>query len=71
MKQQTTLKYPDTWGASAIDVYERLASMGKITQADVDEIEERLQWWRGWRNYFATTGGIDYTVDDYQEASGQ
>ena len=71
MKQQTTLNYPDTWKSSAIDTFERLASMGKVTQFDIDEIEERLAWWRGWRNYFATTGGKDHTVDDYPIASGE
>lgn len=71
MKQQTALNYPDTWKASSIDVYERLHSLGKITQADVDEIEERLQWFRGWRDYFATTGGKDFTVDDYPIAAGE
>ena len=67
LRQQTALNYPDTWKSSAIDTFERLASMGKITQADVDEIEERLQWFRGWRDYFATTGGVDYTVDEQEE----
>lgn len=72
LRQQTTMNYPDTWKSSAIDTFERLASMGKVTQADVDEIEKRLTWWRGWRDYFQTTGGIDYTlIEDYQEASGQ
>jgi hypothetical protein len=64
MKQQTALKYPDTWTESTVNTFERLHSLGHITQADVDEIEERLQWFRGWRDYFATTGGRDETLID-------
>lgn len=71
MKRQTTLNYPDTWNESTVNVYERLHSLGRIQQADVDEIEERLQWYRGWRDYFAGTNGHDYTVDDYPIAAGE
>ena len=47
LRQQTALNYPDTWKSSAIDTFERLASMGKVTQFDIDEIEERLALFRG------------------------
>lgn len=59
---QRYLEYPDSWRESSIATHERLYTMGRITQADVNEIEERLQWWRGWRDYFAGTGGVDETL---------
>jgi hypothetical protein len=70
-RPQTALNYPESWKPSSIDTYERLHTMGKITQSDVDEIETRLQWFRDWRDYFVTTGGVDETVNGYRKAAGE
>ncbi len=40
-------------------MYQRLADIGRITQADIDAAEAHLVWWREWRDYYATTGGQD------------
>lgn len=69
LKQQTVLVYPAHWSAETVDRYERLHSLKKVTQADVDEIAARLEWYREWRDYFATTNGQDLT--GLRKASGE
>jgi hypothetical protein len=54
MKQQTALNYPDTWTESTVNTYERLASMGKVDQMEVDRVESVLEWFRNVRDEFAT-----------------
>lgn len=46
LRQQTALNYPDTWKSSAIDTFERLASMGKVDQFEVNRVESELIWFR-------------------------
>ncbi len=71
IKQQTALVYPAHWRTDTVDCYERLHSLRKVTQADVDEIVAKLDWWREWRDYFSTTGGVDYHARENLIASGE
>ncbi len=61
LQQQRGLNYPDTWSKSSIETHERLFDLGLIDQDHIDYVETRLQGWRDWRDYFATTGGVDET----------
>lgn len=59
----TELAFPVSWRCESCERYQRLADMRKVTQADVDEIEARLVWFREWRNYYATTAGQDEIIE--------
>jgi hypothetical protein len=61
---QRYLEYPEHWTDQSKDRYETLYALELVTQADIWAIEERLQWFRDWRDYFATTGGVDETARD-------
>ncbi len=63
LRQQRSLRYPDHWSQDTVDRFENLHDMGKMSQSEVDRIAERLQWYREWRDYFATTGGVDETLN--------
>ena len=45
--RDTALVFPVTWGKQSRETFQRLADMGKMTQAEVDRVEARLQWFRG------------------------
>lgn len=67
-RQVTELVFPATWRTESREVFQRLADLGKVDQADVDEAEARLAWFRVWRDYYATTGGKD-VAQELQEQS--
>ena len=68
---QRYLEYPKGWTEQSKDRYETLYAMELVIQDDIWAIEERLQWFRDWRDYFATTGGVDETVNGYRKAAGE
>ena len=55
-ERQTALKYPPHWSQATVDTYENLYALGRVTQADIDEIEARLAWFRQWRDWFGAQG---------------
>lgn len=43
---KTQLTYPAHWKQETVNTYERLFTLGKVDQAEIDRIEARLQWFR-------------------------
>lgn len=66
-KHKIELVFPATWRKESCAVFQRLADLGKVDQAEVDRVEANLAWFRAWRDYYATTGGRDEI--EQQEAS--
>lgn len=49
----TELVFPDTWRRESGARYQQWADEGRVTQADVDEIENVLVWFRNVRDEYA------------------
>ena len=68
-KHTTELVFPATWRKESRAVFQRLADLGKVDQAEVDRVESQLAWFRAWRDYYATTGGKDEIENAEERAS--